>query len=103
MAATILYADEKMLMLNNSVSASNRISYTPYTSNFLAGGIFNHSNGELREEHIKKLTYDLVQNAPDDFQAKSLYRKIRFVVITNKIKKLISRAIFTKCRKYISR
>ncbi|MDG3034182.1 hypothetical protein P7245_22405 [Vibrio parahaemolyticus] len=69
MAATILYSDDELLEVNNDVSASNRIAYNAYTANLLAGAARNHSNGELREESIKTINYDLVQNSPEDFDA----------------------------------
>lgn len=71
MPATILYRDDEMLEQNNDIRGSNRIRYTPWI-NRIIGAEQNKSDGTMKEEDYKDISYDALQKFPEDQLAKIL-------------------------------
>lgn len=69
MPATVLYADETALDRNDAIYGSNRLRYAPYI-NQIIGGENNRSDGTLKEANYESISYDALQEFPEDQLAK---------------------------------
>ncbi|EPW7384736.1 TPA: hypothetical protein ACMD15_003397 [Vibrio cholerae] len=64
MATGILYYDEDTLKENDSILGSSRIAYNPWCIK-ISDEKIDHSNGQLEESSVKRVSYDLVQSVSD--------------------------------------